>query len=341
MQIHRRKITAVIVIGLIVGMAHVRNGHAQELEAELPTFVQVRVRLANLRAGPSTRTAVLARLPRGTILEVLGRQGRWYRVRLVDPERGTLEGYIADWIVEPMEETPLPRAEPPPSPPRPEPSSSPPTGQPTETPASTVREAPAPPPAHPAEPTSSLPARRPLGAWVSAGLVTTSLDNAQNGFGFSVGIVYTVVSRFRLFVSGFFAPIDVGEPGPLGAGRFQVRSAGGGILFEPVALDRFAPVLIAGVLFHFSGFQPEADFSAVGLKYETSVSGGVGFFAGGGLRARLSDRVDLLLLARKAFYSVNMDVTQTDVVTNTTLSATLQGVGVHPLSVELGLLVYF
>ena len=318
-----------MAIGLLAGTGVVQTGHAQVSAETLPKFVQVRVRLANLRAGPSTGTPILARLPQGTILEVLGREGQWYRVCLVDPERGTLEGYIAEWVVEPLEE-PVPS---PPEPHRPPERPS--------VPAVTEPEPPSPPPEHPRGPTPVSESRRPLGVWISVGLVNTSLDNAQNVFGFSGGVVYTVASRLSLFVSGSFAPIDVGAPSQLGAGRFQVRSAGGGILFEPVAFNRLAPVVAAGVLYHFSGFQPEADFSAVGLEYSTSVSNGVGVFAGAGLRARFSDRLDLMLLARKAFYSVNMDVTQTDAVTNTTLSATLQDVGVHPLSVELGILFRF
>lgn len=315
------------IAGLLGGLLVLLDRLPAWPQEELPTFVEVTASMANLRQGPSLESPVVAQLPKGTVLEVLGQEGDWYRVRWTDPVKGQVEGYIARRLVTPVTgptPRPTPPTERPPGPPK-KPSS------------------PSPPPAVPppvARPQRAAPFH-PLGLWVSAGLLRTSIDQAGTGFDLHAGVLYMFHRKVGLLLDGTFGPVHVDEAGRLGAGQFQVRSLGGGLLVEPVQWNRFAPVLTGGALLQVSDFRPEADFAEVGLQYQTSVKSGVGFFVGGGLRAELHDRVHVLLLARKAFYTVRVDVTQTDVVTGEKLSAPLEGLGVHPLSVDLGVLFRF
>jgi len=333
MKVGTERAWCVRFVGVLGGLLGLLTGTPGWTQEALPAFVEVAVSVANLRQGPSLQSPIVARLPKGTVLEVLGREGDWYRVRLTDPVRGRVEGYIARRLV-----TPVGSAPPTPSTEQPPKEPTPPTEQPPKPP-----KKPTPPPPSPragARPPRPAPSR-PWGVWVSAGLLRTSIDHAGMGFGLHVGALYMFHQKVGLLLEGTFGPVGVDEASRLGGGRFQVRSIGGGPLFEPARFHQFVPVLTGGVLFHMAGFRPEADFTTVGLEYQTSVKSGVGFFVGGGLRAEFHDRVHALLLVRKAFYSVRVDVTQTDVVTGTKLSAPLEGVGVHPLCVDLGVLFRF
>lgn len=92
--------------------------------------VVVTVPTANLRAEPSSAAAVVAQVPKGTVLEVLEERGPWLKVQYRHPEKGLVQGYIAARLVEPVTEG---------APPPPKPSEKP-AGEPP------VRPAPPPPP---------------------------------------------------------------------------------------------------------------------------------------------------------------------------------------------------
>ncbi|GBC85267.1 hypothetical protein HRbin11_01716 [bacterium HR11] len=99
--------------------------------------VVVTVPTANLRAEPSSAAAVVAQVPKGTVLEVLEERGLWLKVQYRHPEKGLVQGYIAARLVEPVPEeappTPKPPEKPtekPPPPPAPKPPPSPPAARP-------------------------------------------------------------------------------------------------------------------------------------------------------------------------------------------------------------------
>jgi opacity protein-like surface antigen/SH3-like domain-containing protein len=68
---------------------------------------------ANVRDGPGRSAAILTTLNRGAVLEVLGRRGSWYKVRVRDTG---LEGYVHDSMLgpasSPLPASPLPGAPP-------------------------------------------------------------------------------------------------------------------------------------------------------------------------------------------------------------------------------------
>jgi len=87
-------------------------------EALLAEEVRVSAFQANVRDGPGRSAAILATLSRGATLEVLGRRGDWYKVRVRD---SGLEGYVHGSMLEvgagsapvpasPVPATPLPSA---------------------------------------------------------------------------------------------------------------------------------------------------------------------------------------------------------------------------------------
>ena len=57
-------------------------------------LVSIRVEAGNLRAAPGMSGEVLWQLARGYPLEVLGRQGRWLRVRDFEGDEGWVASYI-------------------------------------------------------------------------------------------------------------------------------------------------------------------------------------------------------------------------------------------------------
>jgi hypothetical protein len=72
----------------------------------LPTLavaetVRVKVKLANIRRAPDVESPVVTLAPQGTSLEVLGRDGEWYRVKLAQGE-----GYVFARLVEAVEAQP-------------------------------------------------------------------------------------------------------------------------------------------------------------------------------------------------------------------------------------------
>jgi hypothetical protein len=65
----------------------------------LAESVRVKVKLANVRAAADVESPVVTVVPEGTVLEGLGREGDWYRVRLAKGE-----GYVFARLVEPVVE---------------------------------------------------------------------------------------------------------------------------------------------------------------------------------------------------------------------------------------------
>jgi len=114
--------TAAVLAGTAVAQTTTSRPSA---EPPTPRLVVVRVREANLRAAPQSQAAVVARVPFGTLLEVVGRRGTWYEV--VYREAEPIRGFIAVYLVEPAEEPvePAPQAAPPQTTARPGPAAPP------------------------------------------------------------------------------------------------------------------------------------------------------------------------------------------------------------------------
>jgi uncharacterized protein YgiM (DUF1202 family) len=74
-------------------------GAARAASAETVRVVAAR---ANVRERPDLKSPVIAGVRSGTILQVEGREGNWYRVRLEGPtRRGGRTGYISAALVAP------------------------------------------------------------------------------------------------------------------------------------------------------------------------------------------------------------------------------------------------
>jgi cell wall-associated NlpC family hydrolase len=91
-------------IGAFVGDAPVEDGGKTTISGTLrfgqPAPAPARTGVTtddnvNLRTGPGTSYSVIAQLPRGTTLEVLGQQAGWYRVATA---RGTVGWVVADYF---------------------------------------------------------------------------------------------------------------------------------------------------------------------------------------------------------------------------------------------------
>lgn len=86
------------------------------LPAELPAAAKARVKVerAVIRSGPGVDNAMIGRVVQGTVLEIIGRSGSWYRVVLpVDLKSKDRSGYIPEYMIEVLaEETPAPRLRP-------------------------------------------------------------------------------------------------------------------------------------------------------------------------------------------------------------------------------------
>ena len=74
-----------------------------------PATGEVKASKLNVRSGPSFLHAVVGRVPKGTRLKILGRQGIWLRIQ---PPEGTY-GYVYDAYLRPLEGETLPAAPPP------------------------------------------------------------------------------------------------------------------------------------------------------------------------------------------------------------------------------------
>jgi pilus assembly protein CpaB len=86
--------------GLIKEPANfVQNNVGTTLVTIVPSDVAVvSVDAANVRSGPSVDSSVIAQMPYGTQMPILGHQADWYRVKLADGR----EGYVAaGWIIAP------------------------------------------------------------------------------------------------------------------------------------------------------------------------------------------------------------------------------------------------
>lgn len=64
----------------------------------------VKVDRANIRRQPDRQASVITVVTRGTTLNVLGKEGEWYRVSIVSQEKGVLTGYIHQDLVDLIKE---------------------------------------------------------------------------------------------------------------------------------------------------------------------------------------------------------------------------------------------
>jgi uncharacterized protein YgiM (DUF1202 family) len=71
---------------------------AEENGAKLCTVTGCRFSTVNLRSGPGTGYAKVSELYQGYQLAILGKKGRWYKVKLVDPPE-EMTGWIRNNFV--------------------------------------------------------------------------------------------------------------------------------------------------------------------------------------------------------------------------------------------------
>lgn len=89
-----QKITIVSILGVFLMIVTNGFSYCEQMK------VRVIVRMANVRENPSIKSDIIGRVKRGTILQVDGKEGEWYRVRLPLKLPGyALPGYIHESIV--------------------------------------------------------------------------------------------------------------------------------------------------------------------------------------------------------------------------------------------------
>jgi uncharacterized protein YgiM (DUF1202 family) len=78
----------------LIALACVLQTHSASAQAA-PERVRIPTSFANVHMGPSTGQQVLVLVPRGTVLEVIGRDKEWVQVRLTPDLRKT--GMVLRW----------------------------------------------------------------------------------------------------------------------------------------------------------------------------------------------------------------------------------------------------
>jgi len=321
-------LVTILTLGLWVGWA----------EAQAVRRVVVTVPRANLRAEPSTTAAVVAQVPRGTVLEVLEERGTWLKVQYRHPERGLVQGYIAARLVEPVSEgAPAPPPEKP-APPK-APSPKPPGPE-------------KPPPTRPPAPTQRGPE---AGGWsvrllvglnpgVADGYEQTVSDQLSAYFEpapldgryragvapvFGLGVEYRLKPRLGVGLEGEFMlgktkadltaqiphPLLFNQPRPSEAsdvGDFTYRKVGGS-LYAAYSVNSTLSVLaglsvyalqfesVTGLEIQESGYPYDDPPTITGVVKESGSGSVFGGFAGLSLSHRLSRRITLEVQPRLLF----------------------------------------
>lgn len=104
----------VTVSGAVLGSKSNTGDSTQEV-SEKEAYVNEKVSTTlNVRKSASTGSSVLARIPRGTIVSVIGESGSWYKIRLTYMGK-TITGYVAKEYItinkKPADNTPVSNAE--------------------------------------------------------------------------------------------------------------------------------------------------------------------------------------------------------------------------------------
>ncbi len=76
------------------------------------TILKVKVRTANVRSAADAAAPVIARVGMDTLLETLGRDGAWYRIRVTNDAGRVVAGFIHNSVVEVVDQGGEERAEP-------------------------------------------------------------------------------------------------------------------------------------------------------------------------------------------------------------------------------------
>jgi hypothetical protein len=84
-----------IVMFLVIALAL-----AGPLLAIEKATLKVKAVSANVRSGPDASAAIIARLTAGTVLEVFGREGSWFEIRVNDGSGKEIPGYIHQTVVD-------------------------------------------------------------------------------------------------------------------------------------------------------------------------------------------------------------------------------------------------
>ena len=260
-----------IVLALVLALAGLASSET----------LRVKIWRANLREGPGRNAPVLTMLDRGTELEVLGKVGGWYLVKVI--KSGT-NGYIHSTVVEALPEK---AAAPTPAPPR-EPASSPaPAPSLPPQPPKTGPPAKAVPAPKPASPPPAPPPTRRLTLSLLGLVGPTSLDFSESrtftqfaeegildvdssygtGFGGDVGLQYLFKKTWGAAVSFSFvrrsgsADFTGQFPHPLYLGR--PRQASGSV---------------DGLSYQEAAAHVDGVYAATKGKWTYGVFGGVSFF---------------------------------------------------------------
>ena len=84
-----KRVFPTLALGMLISCCTVQLAHAAEYVG--PTKDGV-----NLRSGPDTNSTVLYQLPAGYPLEVLGKQGSWYKVSDYEGDKGWIQDSVVN-----------------------------------------------------------------------------------------------------------------------------------------------------------------------------------------------------------------------------------------------------
>ncbi len=76
---------------LLVGCA-IFGGDDDDEEPDQTLYVQVAVQSLNVRADPTTSSAIVAKVVQGTVISPVQRSGRWFGVSMTDGSIGWIHG---------------------------------------------------------------------------------------------------------------------------------------------------------------------------------------------------------------------------------------------------------
>jgi len=280
-----------LLLALVLFLSVVGFSQTEDLK------IRVKVRRANVREQPNMEAETIAVVRRGAILQVDGKEGEWYLVRLpLKLEGYTLPGYIHESVVEVVgAEIPQPEIK--------------------------MQE----------KKLEEKP--RKFGAGLIIGASFPSGDNYNSGVNFNAHVSYKFIEEFTLELSvrGFEMGVE-GRPGRLSRGDLTIIPIQLSIQRRfPLQPKTFA-YLAGGIDYYLNDFTlGDTSFSRV-----ETVKNTLGFHVGSGIEYFLRENLALKLEIRVCFQSPDGSWSYVDPVTgpesgqfdNIKLDTVLFGIGV-------------
>lgn len=86
---HLKNKTEILIIGIVLSLSSVAFVQA------VTSKIKVKVQTANIHQKPDFKSQVINHVPSGTVLDLRGKEGKWYQVHLASDKEGiVLSGYI-------------------------------------------------------------------------------------------------------------------------------------------------------------------------------------------------------------------------------------------------------